>query len=75
MNELEQIKEELKKQQKVFNRKRNKLIKEVEELREKLINYSYCKDGNQNYLNEQIKIIKNIAHLKLTSIIADLCTL
>ena len=75
MNEPEQIKEEIKKQQKVFNRKRNKLIKAVEETREKLINYSYCKDGNTNYLNDQIRIIKNIAHSKLTSIIADLCTL
>ena len=72
LKKFEQLKEEFKEKQKVFNRRRNKLIKDLEEVREKINNYEYCHDGDKNYLNEEIQIIKNITNSRLTSIIADL---
>ena len=56
--ELEEITNFLKEQNKDLDKKRNNIIKKIEKLITDLDNFEYCKNGNENYLNEQIKIIK-----------------
>lgn len=56
--ELEEITNFLKEQNKDLDKIRNNIIKKIEKLITDLDNFEYCKNGNENYLNEQIKIIK-----------------
>lgn len=66
--ELEEITNFLKQQNKDLDKKRNNIVQKIEKLIIDLDNFKYCKNGNENYLNEQINIIKKKTSAELIEI-------
>lgn len=66
--ELEEITNFLKQQNKDLDKKRNNIVQKIEKLITDLDNFKYCKNGNEHYLNEQIKIIKTKTSTELIEI-------
>lgn len=55
--DLSKFTEPLKEEQKARNKKIEAILKTLENRMKSVIDFSYCKKGNENYLNDIIKIL------------------